>query len=234
MQWLLWGYRGGHDPSRGPYPARRRPPRGAGPPVPLADHGRPQGRRSVDGIHARRAHRPGRRQRQPPPQGARGGRAGRGGARAGPRPARALVAPGGAGTRWSRRDLVDPAAVDAALEAEALALRRQQERVRDWMANADTDPSGTTSRSPPSTGCGSPRTSCASCRTRWSGAAPLGQPDGARGRRAPRAGATSSPAASRASREPRAPDPAPSAPPLAGNRNFRLLWAARGSRCSAR
>ena len=45
-----------------------------------------------------------------------------------------------AGTRWSRRDLVDPAAVTAAEEAEALVVRRQQERVLDWMANADTDP----------------------------------------------------------------------------------------------
>ena len=45
-----------------------------------------------------------------------------------------------AGTRWSRRDLVDQAAVTAAEEAEALVVRRQQERVRDWLANADTDP----------------------------------------------------------------------------------------------
>ena len=44
-----------------------------------------------------------------------------------------------AGTRWSRRDLVDQAAVTAAEEAEALVVRRQQERVRDWLANADTD-----------------------------------------------------------------------------------------------
>ena len=44
------------------------------------------------------------------------------------------------GTRWSRRDLVDQAAVTAAQEAEALGARRQQERLRDWMANADTDP----------------------------------------------------------------------------------------------
>jgi DNA-binding transcriptional ArsR family regulator len=43
-------------------------------------------------------------------------------------------------TRWSRHELTDPAAVDAALEAEALALRRQEARVRDWMANADSDP----------------------------------------------------------------------------------------------
>ncbi|MGL5851071.1 MAG: ArsR/SmtB family transcription factor [Phycicoccus sp.] len=42
-------------------------------------------------------------------------------------------------TRWSRAELTDPAAVTAAEEAEALAWRRQQERVRDWMANADTD-----------------------------------------------------------------------------------------------
>src|SRR6476620_9868450 len=41
-----------------------------------------------------------------------------------------------AGTRWSRRDLVDQAAVTAAEEAEALVLRRQQERVRDWLVNA--------------------------------------------------------------------------------------------------
>jgi DNA-binding transcriptional ArsR family regulator len=45
-----------------------------------------------------------------------------------------------AGTRWSRRDLVDQAAVTAAQEAEALGARRQQERLHDWMANADTDP----------------------------------------------------------------------------------------------
>ena len=94
MQWLLWVYAWRHDPTRGPHPARRRAARRAGPPVPLADHGRPQGRRPVDGVHARRAHRSGRRQREPPPQGARRGRPGRGGARAGPRPPRALVAPG--------------------------------------------------------------------------------------------------------------------------------------------
>jgi DNA-binding transcriptional ArsR family regulator len=45
-----------------------------------------------------------------------------------------------AGTRWSRRDLADQAAVTAAEEAEALVVRRQHERVRDWMANAETDP----------------------------------------------------------------------------------------------
>ena len=45
-----------------------------------------------------------------------------------------------AGTRWSRRDLADQAAVTAAEEAEALTVRRQQERVRDWLANAESDP----------------------------------------------------------------------------------------------
>ena len=45
-----------------------------------------------------------------------------------------------AATRWSRQELTDPAAVAAATEAEALALRRQESRVRDWMANADSDP----------------------------------------------------------------------------------------------
>jgi DNA-binding transcriptional ArsR family regulator len=45
-----------------------------------------------------------------------------------------------AATRWSRHELTDPAAVAAADEAEALALRRQESRVRDWMANADSDP----------------------------------------------------------------------------------------------
>ncbi|MGL5930845.1 MAG: ArsR/SmtB family transcription factor [Dermatophilaceae bacterium] len=43
-------------------------------------------------------------------------------------------------TRWSRAELTDSAAVAAAEEAEALALRRQEQRVRDWMANADTAP----------------------------------------------------------------------------------------------
>jgi DNA-binding transcriptional ArsR family regulator len=43
-------------------------------------------------------------------------------------------------TRWSRQELTDPAAIAAATEAEALALRRQEDRVRDWMANADSDP----------------------------------------------------------------------------------------------
>ena len=45
-----------------------------------------------------------------------------------------------AATRWSRQELTDPAAVEAATEAEALALRRQETRVRDWMVNADSDP----------------------------------------------------------------------------------------------
>src|SRR5690242_7545999 len=39
---------------------------------------------------------------------------------------------------WSRSDLLDPAALAAADEAEALALRRQVERVQEWLANADT------------------------------------------------------------------------------------------------
>ncbi|MGL5929721.1 MAG: ArsR/SmtB family transcription factor [Dermatophilaceae bacterium] len=44
------------------------------------------------------------------------------------------------GTRWSRTGLTDPAAVDAAREAEALGWRRQEERVRSWMTNAESDP----------------------------------------------------------------------------------------------
>ena len=44
------------------------------------------------------------------------------------------------GTRWSRRELTDQAAVAAAEEAEALSLRRQQERVRDWLLNAESAP----------------------------------------------------------------------------------------------
>jgi DNA-binding transcriptional ArsR family regulator len=44
------------------------------------------------------------------------------------------------GTRWSRRELTDQAAVAAAEEAEALSLRRQQERVRDWLVNAESAP----------------------------------------------------------------------------------------------
>jgi DNA-binding transcriptional ArsR family regulator len=44
------------------------------------------------------------------------------------------------GTRWSRHELTDPAAVDAAREAEALTQRRQEARVRDWMTNAESDP----------------------------------------------------------------------------------------------
>ena len=50
------------------------------------------------------------------------------------------MAPGDPGTRWSRRDLADQAAVTAAEEAEALDLRRQQERVRDWLVNAESAP----------------------------------------------------------------------------------------------
>lgn len=46
-----------------------------------------------------------------------------------------------AGTRWSRAELGDdPAAVAAAHEAEALSLRRQVERVHEWMANAESVP----------------------------------------------------------------------------------------------
>ncbi len=44
------------------------------------------------------------------------------------------------GTRWSRRELTDQAAITAAEEAEALNLRRQQERVRDWLVNAESAP----------------------------------------------------------------------------------------------
>ena len=45
------------------------------------------------------------------------------------------------GTRWSTFDLLDdPAALSAAREAEALNLRRQIERLQDWMANAETSP----------------------------------------------------------------------------------------------
>lgn len=40
------------------------------------------------------------------------------------------------GTRWSRADLTDPAAEAAAEAAEALILRRQTERVQEWMADA--------------------------------------------------------------------------------------------------
>ncbi|MGH3734903.1 MAG: ArsR/SmtB family transcription factor [Micromonosporaceae bacterium] len=45
------------------------------------------------------------------------------------------------GTRWSRAEFADDtAAVAAAHEAEALALRRQIAKVQEWMANAETDP----------------------------------------------------------------------------------------------
>ncbi|MGH3746848.1 MAG: ArsR/SmtB family transcription factor [Micromonosporaceae bacterium] len=45
------------------------------------------------------------------------------------------------GARWSRSEFADDsAAVAAAHEAEALALRRQVARVREWMANAEADP----------------------------------------------------------------------------------------------
>lgn len=46
-----------------------------------------------------------------------------------------------AGTRWSRHDFADDtAAVTAAFAAEALALQRQFERVKEWNANAETMP----------------------------------------------------------------------------------------------
>ncbi len=49
-----------------------------------------------------------------------------------------LAAPG---TQWSTIDLLDdPAALSAAREAEALNLRRQVQRVQDWMANAESTP----------------------------------------------------------------------------------------------
>ncbi|GAB3707277.1 helix-turn-helix domain-containing protein [Mariniluteicoccus flavus] len=45
------------------------------------------------------------------------------------------------GTRWSRAEMGDDsAAIAAAHEAEALALRRQIERVQAWMSNADSIP----------------------------------------------------------------------------------------------
>lgn len=47
-----------------------------------------------------------------------------------------LVAPS---TRWSRADFADGAgAVAAAMAAESLALQRQFERARDWLANAES------------------------------------------------------------------------------------------------
>jgi DNA-binding transcriptional ArsR family regulator len=45
------------------------------------------------------------------------------------------------GTQWSAFDLLDdPAALSAAREAEALQLRRQIERLQEWMSNAETSP----------------------------------------------------------------------------------------------
>src|SRR6476659_483020 len=45
------------------------------------------------------------------------------------------------GTQWSTADLLgDEAAVAAAHEAESLNLRRQLERLREWMANAGPAP----------------------------------------------------------------------------------------------
>ncbi|MDJ0314290.1 helix-turn-helix domain-containing protein [Arthrobacter sp. H35-D1] len=47
-----------------------------------------------------------------------------------------LIAPG---TRWSRTEFAnDPGAVTAALAAESLSLHRQNQRARDWLANAGT------------------------------------------------------------------------------------------------
>ena len=134
-----------------------------------------------------------------------------------------------AGTRWSRRDLVDQAAVTAAEEAEALVLRRQQERVRDWMANADTDPEWDDAAfatqhwmrlSPAELGelseRGRSRCSCA-------GSSREVPDDGV----APRAGVRL---------RPRLPEPAvtagphrsPRRSPVAGNRNFRPALVRRG------
>jgi DNA-binding transcriptional ArsR family regulator len=46
-----------------------------------------------------------------------------------------LVAPS---TRWSRAEFRhDPAAVSAAIAAETVAMQRQFERARDWLANAE-------------------------------------------------------------------------------------------------
>ena len=79
---------------RRPHRHRGQGPQRHGQPVPLADDGRPQGRRALHRLRPRRPHRPGRRQRQPPPQGPRRGRPRRGGARARQGPPRAVVAPG--------------------------------------------------------------------------------------------------------------------------------------------
>lgn len=44
-------------------------------------------------------------------------------------------------TRWSRGEFAtDTGAVTAALAAESVALQRQFERTRDWLANSDSDP----------------------------------------------------------------------------------------------
>ena len=47
-----------------------------------------------------------------------------------------LVSPS---TRWSRAEFRhDPAAVSAAIAAETVAMQRQFERARDWLANAES------------------------------------------------------------------------------------------------
>ena len=127
---------------RHPHPDRGQGAQRPGQPVPRADDRRPQGGRPVDRLRAGAAHRPGGRQREPPPQGARRGRPRRRGARA--RRATAANAGGGwptpAPSGRGPTSPTTPAAVTAARAAEALNLRRQFERLQDWMANAETGP----------------------------------------------------------------------------------------------
>ena len=106
------------------------------------------------------------------------------------------------GTRWSRRELTDQAAITAAEEAEALNLRRQQERVRDWLVNAESAPEwDDVAFATSELAEADPRGARAGGPGGHRRARALGQPRRARRRRSTANRSSSSPAASRASRE---------------------------------
>ena len=134
-----------------------------------------------------------------------------------------------AGTRWSRRDLVDQAAVTAAQEAEALGAAPSAGAVARLDGQRRHRPRvGGRRLRHPELAEAQPRRARSSSPTRWSRCSPAGATA-----RSPTTACTASrsspsPAPSRASRERRHDRPGPVAPPIAGNGNFRLLWFGEG------
>ena len=232
VQWVLWGYRGVMTRPEVRTLRDAAPLAGARPPVPLADHGRPQGRRpcrrrpcsprapvrpsATPATTSRCSRRPAWSRRRPswPATGASAGGA------------------WSAATRWSRQELTDPAAVDAALEAEALArAARRRGCATGWPTRTPTRLGRRGVRDLRLDAAHPGRAAqlsdeVAGVLRRWA--------DRTCRRTASTANrSTSSPAASRASREPRTPTRS-SLPRSPGTATSGCCGRARGSRCSAR